>query len=270
MSFLKIENLKSGYKDGFKLKNISFSVEKSSFCGIIGPNGSGKSTLLKTIAGILKPDKGRILLNNDDINLTDIKIRSQKIAYVGQFVENKELKVFDYVIMGRLPYFKTLQVFEEKEDIEIVNYYMNLLGIYEYRERFIFELSGGQQQLVSICTALVQTPDVVLLDEPTAHLDLKYQMEILDLLYSFHDNSELTIITVFHDLNLASEYCDYLILLKEGEIVEKGTPERVIDYKILEKAFQIVILTRENPLSKKPFVIPVPKKTIDNLKNRNF
>ncbi len=262
MSFLEIENLISGYKSGFKLKNISFSIEKSSFCGIIGPNGSGKSTLLKTVAGILKPESGKIILNNEDINLMDARIRSQKIAYVGQFIENKELKVFDYVIMGRLPYFKSFQVFETEEDIEIVNYYLNLLGIYEYRDRFIFELSGGQQQLVSICTALVQTPEILLLDEPTAHLDLKYQIEILDLLYSFHESSKLTIVIVFHDLNLASEYCDYLILLKEGEIIEKGKPEKVINYKILEKVYQIVILTQKNPISKKPFVIPVSKKTL--------
>jgi iron complex transport system ATP-binding protein len=262
MSFLKVEDLISGYKEGFKLNNVSFSIEKTNFCGIIGPNGSGKSTLLKTIAGILMPENGKILLNNEDINSMDTKIRSQKIAYVGQFIENKELKVFDYVIMGRLPYFKSLQVFETKEDIEIVNYYLNLFGIYEYKDRFLFELSGGQQQLVSICTALVQTPDLLLLDEPTAHLDLKYQIDILDLLYSLHENSKLTIITVFHDLNLASEYCDYLILLKKGEIIERGHPEKVIDYRILEKVYNIVILTRKNPISNKPFVIPVPKKRL--------
>ncbi len=262
MSFLKIENLISGYKDGFKLKNISFSVEKYSFCGIIGPNGSGKSTLLKTIAGILKPDNGKILLYDEDITLMDAKIRSQKIAYVGQFIENKEMKVFDYVIIGRLPYFKTFQVFEKKEDVEIVNYYLNLLGIYKYKDRFIFELSGGEQQLVSICTALVQTPELLLLDEPTAHLDLKYQLEILDLLYSLHESSKLTIITVFHDLNMASEYCNYLILLKDGQIIEKGSPEVVINYKILEKAYETVILTMKNPITHKPFVIPVPKKAL--------
>ena len=263
MNFLKIENLVFSYKDGFKLKNISFSIEKYSFCGIIGANGSGKSTLLKTIAGILKYNNGKILLDSRDINSMDAKIRSQKIAYVGQFVENKEMKVFDYVIMGRLPYFKTFQVFEKKEDVEIVNYYLNLLGIYKYKDRFIFELSGGQQQLVSICTALVQTPEILLLDEPTAHLDLRYQIEILDLLYSFHESSKLTIITVFHDLNMASEYCDYLILLKDGEIIKKGTPEEVIDYKILEKVYEIIVLTEKNPLSNKPYVIPVPKKSLN-------
>jgi ABC-type oligopeptide transport system ATPase subunit len=135
MSFLKVEDLISGYKEGFKLNNVSFSIEKTNFCGIIGPNGSGKSTLLKTIAGILMPENGKILLNNEDINSMDTKIRSQKIAYVGQFIENKELKVFDYVIMGRLPYFKSLQVFETKEDIEIVNYYKisseDILVIYD-------------------------------------------------------------------------------------------------------------------------------------------
>lgn len=262
MSFLNVEDLISGYKDGFKLKNISFSIEKQSFCGIIGPNGSGKSTLLKTIAGILKPDKGKILLDNIDIISMDAKLKSQKIAYVGQFIENKDIKVFDYVIMGRLPYFKSFQVFEKKEDVEIVNHYLNLLGIYHYRNKFIFELSGGEQQLVSICTALVQTPELLLLDEPTAHLDLKYQMKILDLLYSFHESSELTIITVFHDLNMASEYCNYLILLKNGKVIEKGSPEVVINYKILEKAYETVILTMENPITHKPFVIPVPQKTL--------
>ncbi len=264
MSFLKIENLISGYKNGFKLGDISFSLEESSFCGIIGPNGSGKSTLLKTIAGILNPDSGKIILNDENINLMEPRIRSQKVAYVGQFIENKELRVFDYVIMGRLPYFKSFQVFETKEDIEIASYYLNLLGIYEYKNRFIYELSGGQQQLVAICAALVQTPEILLLDEPTAHLDLKYQIEILDLLYTFYEDCKLTIITVFHDLNLASEYCDYLILLKDGKIVEKGEPEKVIDYKILEKVYQIVILVQKNPISKKPFVIPVSKKKLKN------
>ena len=262
MSFLKIENLVAGYKDGFKLKDISFNVKKGSFCGIIGPNGSGKSTLLKTLAGILKPDEGKIILNNIDINLIEPKIRSQKIAYVGQFIENKEMKVFDYVIMGRLPYFKSFQVFESKEDIEIVNYYLNLLGIYEYKNRFLYELSGGQQQLVSICTALVQTPEILLLDEPTSHLDLKYQIEILDLLYTLNETCNLTIITVFHDLNFASEYCNYLILLKDGKIVKKGNPEEVIDYKILEKVYQIIILVQKNPITNKPYIIPVSRKKL--------
>ena len=265
-NFLKVENLVAGYKNGFKLKNISFSIKKSSFTGIIGPNGSGKSTLLKTIAGILFQENGRIFLENRELNSMTEKEKSKKIAYVPQFIENKDFKVFDYVLMGRFPYFESFQVFESKEDIEIAEKYMKILGIYNLKEKFLYELSGGQQQIVAICSALVQQPKLLLLDEPTAHLDLKYQVEILDLLYTLHEESELTIITVFHDLNLASEYCDYLILLKNGKIFSQGEPENVIDYKIIEEVYKIVVIKQENPISKKPFIIPVSKKLTKKIK----
>ncbi|MGB9730411.1 MULTISPECIES: ABC transporter ATP-binding protein [Calditerrivibrio] len=262
MEFIRIENLVSGYKDQFLLKSITLTLPKSSFLGIIGPNGSGKTTLLKTIAGILKPFSGTIYLNHRDLFSLNNKDRSRKIAYVSQFVDNKDIKVMDYVLAGRLPHFKKFQIFETQKDIEISRKFMNFFGIEKFKDRFMYELSGGQQQVVAICSALVQEPELLLLDEPTAHLDLNYQIKILDLIQELNTQMNISIISIFHDLNLASEYCNYLALLRDGELFKFGTPREVLRYDILEEIYKTVIVTDINPVSGNPIVLPASKMSL--------
>jgi iron complex transport system ATP-binding protein len=259
---LRLENIISGYEKGFSLKGINLTIYKSKFYGIIGPNGSGKTTLLKTIAGIVKPFKGNIFLNNVNYLLLDRKERSKRVAYVSQFVENKDIKVIDYILAGRLPHFRKFQLFETKNDIYKAYRFMEIFNILDIKDKFMFELSGGQQQVVAICSALVQEPEILLLDEPTAHLDLNYQIKILDLLQELNENMGLTIVCILHDLNLAAEYCSDLILLNDGAIFKSGKPEEIITYEILEEVYQTVIVTDINPVSKKPMVLPVSKNAL--------
>lgn len=259
---LRLEKLVSGYEKGFSLKDINLTIYKSEFYGIIGPNGSGKSTLLKTMTGILKPFSGNIFLDEKNFYLYEQKERSRKIAYVGQFVENKDIRVIDYILAGRLPHFKKFQLFETKEDREIAYNYMKIFDIMNHENKYMFELSGGQQQVVAICAALVQEPEILFLDEPTAHLDLNYQIKILDLLQELNQNMGLTIICILHDLNLAAEYCSNLILLNNGKIFKAGEPEEIIKYDVLEEVYHTVIVTDINPVSKKPMVLPVSKNAL--------
>lgn len=262
MSFLDIKELCAGYPQGFKLKSIDLSVKRSSFLGIIGPNGSGKSTLLKTIAGIITPFSGSIFIENEKMSKLKRKDISKKIGYVSQFVENDEIKVIDYVLLGRLPHFKKFQFFESKEDIAVAKEYINLLNLSGYEEKYLYELSGGERQMVSICSALVQEPEILLLDEPTAHLDLKHQIEILNFLQELNETKNITIITVLHDLNLASEYCNFLLLLKDGSIFAKGGVFDVLRYDILEEVYETVVVVEKNPISNKPIVLPASRNTL--------
>jgi len=261
---LQIDNLISGYPNMFHLKNITLTVSEGSFVGIIGPNGSGKTTLIKTIAGILKPINGKIYVEGKDLFSLNNREKAQKIAYVSQFVENKDIKVIDYILIGRLPHFKKFQIFENKEDLDKAYYFMNMFNILTLKDRYMYEISGGQQQVVAICSALVQEPKILLLDEPTAHLDLNYQIKILDLLQDLNHRLNLTIISILHDLNLASEYCDQLALLNQGELIKFGTPEEVLKYDILEEVYKTVIVTSINPVSKKPIVLPASKTALQS------
>ncbi|UOD33872.1 ABC transporter ATP-binding protein [Deferribacteraceae bacterium V6Fe1] len=262
MEVIRLENVISGYESGFLLREINIKVNKCAFLGIIGPNGSGKTTLLKTIAGIVKPFKGNIFLNNVNYLLLDRKERSKRVAYVSQFVENKDIKVIDYILAGRLPHFRKFQLFETKNDIHKAYRFMEIFNILDIKDKFMFELSGGQQQVVAICSALVQEPEILLLDEPTAHLDLNYQIKILDLLQELNENLNLSIISIFHDLNLAAEYCSNIVVLKNGQIVKYGKVEDVLKYDILEAVYETVIVTDTNPVSKRPIVLPASKNAL--------
>jgi len=181
---------------------------------------------------------------------------------VGQKIEYIDISVWDYLIMGRMPYFKKLQLFEKEQDIKIVEYYAEYLGITKFLSRRIFELSGGEQQIVAICSALIQKPEIIFLDEPTAHLDISHQMWIMDALRDLNEKLHLTVGVVLHDLNLASEYCHKLGILKDGALVEWGSPEDVIVYNKIENVYDTVVIVEKNPLSGKPFVIPVSKSVL--------
>ncbi|WP_211258400.1 ABC transporter ATP-binding protein [Methanobrevibacter oralis] len=203
------------YKDRKILNGINFTVEKGDFISILGINGSGKSTLLKCINKILSYEKGSILLNDEDIkNIDNFKI-AQKIAYVPQKFSVERSTVFDAILLGRRPYI-TWNV--SKEDIEITENVMKLLNIESYALRYINELSGGELQKVVLARALVQGPEILLLDEPTSDLDLKNQYDVMNLLKKISKDKKITPIVVLHDINLALRYSNKFILLKNGKV----------------------------------------------------
>ena len=266
--FIQIKELVSGYTGSFMLNKISFGIKKGSFTGIIGPNGSGKTTLFKTITGEIPTVAGVVFLNSTDISKISARQKARKIAIVTQNTEAADITVEDYVLMGRMPYKSHFRLFETKEDYILANKFMKLTGVHKFKDKLMYELSGGEQQLAAIARALTQEPELLLLDEPTSHLDISHQIQILNLIQQLNDEMNLTVLMVIHDLNLAAEYCDFLVMMKEGEVYVKGEPKEVLSYKNIEEVYKTVVITHENPLSKKPVVLLVSARTLNALANK--
>ncbi|MBN1768139.1 MAG: ABC transporter ATP-binding protein [Prolixibacteraceae bacterium] len=267
--YLNVENLVCGYPGNFNLKQISFCIEQGAFAGIIGPNGSGKTTLFKGIAGDLNIKSGSIQLNNTDLSQIRLKEKAQKIAVVTQYTEITDMSVEEYVLMGRTPYRPRFSFFETKNDMLIAEKYMKLTNTLRLRHKPMTELSGGEQQLAAIARALTQEPELLLLDEPTSHLDITHQVQILNLIQQLNHNLRLTVLLIIHDLNMAGEYCDFLIMMKDGAIHAIGQPADVLNYQTIEEVYQTVVVTRENPVSKKPVVFLVSEKVLNEQARKN-
>ena len=259
---LKVQNMSCGYGSKFHLANVDFTIDQGSFTSIIGPNGAGKTTLFRAISGMLSIENGDIFLEGENLKTLSHKARARKIAIVNQSVEAGAMRIEDYVLMGRLPYRTPFSFFETKEDYEIAEENMRLTGVWEKRHKLMDQLSGGEQQLAAIARALTQKTNLLLLDEPTAHLDISHQMKVLNLVRRLNHETKLTVLLIIHDLNLASEYSDQLIMLKEGTIFAQGTPEEVLTYNNIEEVYNTVVITRSNPMSGKPFIFPVSEVTL--------
>jgi iron complex transport system ATP-binding protein len=260
--FFKLENFSCGYPGRFVLDNIGFEIAKGQFVGIIGPNGSGKTTLFKGISGELSTLNGRSELNGSLIQKMSLKEKAQNIAVVTQNIEVGNMTVEEYVLMGRIPYHRQFQFFETQEDFAIAEKYMELTGVSELRDKNMNALSGGEQQLASIARALTQEPQLLLLDEPTSHLDITHQVQILNLIRRLSENLGLTVLMIIHDLNLAGEYCDSLIMMQKGSLRKMGNPHEVLNYEDIEAVYDTVVITRTNPVSGKPVVFLVSEKTL--------
>lgn len=258
---LQITNLTCGYDSGFAIHDVDLQVEDGEVVGIIGPNGSGKTTLLRAITRTLKPESGRILLEGKNIWQMKIRELARKIAVVSQSPETGFMTVEEFVLLGRIPYYGRFQFLETKKDKEIAYNAMALTDSLRFIDQFVEKISGGERQLALMARALTQEPKLLLLDEPTAHLDITHQMGILDLVRRLNRNFGLTVVMVLHDLNLASEYCHRLVLLNKGKIHKVGRPEDVIDYRIIEDVYRTVVVVEKNPLSFKPYVLMVSEET---------
>ena len=264
--YLKLSNVVCGYLTGFHLKQINLEIEKGAFAGIIGPNGSGKSTLFKGITGDLQICEGEVSLNKQVLANLTLREKALKIAVVSQFPDVTDVSVEDYVLMGRMPYRSNFQFFESKDDYRVAEKYMRLTDVYKFKDKHMAELSGGEQQLAAIARALTQEPELLLLDEPTSHLDISHQVQILNLIQQLNEELGLTVLIIIHDLNLASEYCDYLVMMKDGNIHVQGTPQEVLNYQTIEEVYNTVVITRENPVSKKPVVFLVSDRVLKSQK----
>ncbi len=262
---LVLDNVSCGYKTGFKVSGISFSLSSGVFAGIIGPNGSGKTTLFRGICGELPLFKGSIRFHGDNLHTFSYRERSKKIAVVNQFPEATNISVKEYVLMGRIPYRSRFQFFDKKEDIEIAHHYMNLTNTYRLRNKPMTELSGGEQQMANIAMALCQKPQLLLLDEPTSHLDITHQVRFMDLIQKLNGELSLSVIMIVHDFTLAAEYCDYLVMMKNGVIYTKGTPQSVLTYENIEKVYNTAVIVSNNPVTGKPAVFPVSQRSLDGM-----
>jgi iron complex transport system ATP-binding protein len=240
------------------LEEVNFKIRRGSFTGIIGPNGSGKSTLLKIISKALKPNRGTVWLNEQNIYHLKAQAIAQQMAVVPQeTVISFPFLVKEVVMMGRSPYLGLWQA-EGKRDYVICHQAMQLTNTLPLANRPVTTLSGGEKQRVIIAQALTQEPEVLLLDEPTSHLDINHQLEIMELLQRLNQEQKLTIVAVFHDLNLAAQYCDQIILLHQGKIYALGKPEEVLIKKNIQEVYQTKVLIEKHSLTGRPYLTLLP------------
>lgn len=244
---VQVKNLRFSIDKKEILKDISFDIPKGSFVGVIGPNGSGKSTLLKNIYRLYKPSSGSILLDNKELAKIKDKDCAKEIAVLAQESNTHfDFTVEQIVKMGRYPY---KSVFEDysKDDLQMVKDMLQKVGLESYSERNFSEVSGGEKQRTLIARALVQNTNFLVLDEPTNHLDIGYQIQLMDLVKSLN----ITTLSAIHDINLASMYCDYLIVMKDGKIISFGTVDEVINSEMLKDVFGVNAYVGVNPVNKK-------------------
>jgi iron complex transport system ATP-binding protein len=249
---IEVNSVSFRYHEDWVLQDVSFRVEKGEFVGVIGPNGSGKTTLLKVLYRLLSPQKGEILLELVPMKRMDRIDIAKRIAVVAQETHLLfPFSVLETVLMGRSPHLGHL-MFESEKDLEIAKRAMEWTKVLSFSERSMDELSGGERKRVFIARALAQEPEVILLDEPTANLDIHHQMDFLDLILTLNRERGLTIVMASHDMNIASEFCDRLILLQGGRIYKIGTPHDVITKENIEKVYGCEVWIDRNPFSGMP------------------
>ncbi len=260
---IEADSLDHGYEENKVLRNLSFSVAKGGFFIVIGPNGSGKTTLLKVVSGIEKPEKGSLRILGKPVERYSRKSLARTVAFVPQMAAvDFPFTAGEVVAMGRSPH-KGLLGLDDARDREVAAQSMEFTGVEHLANRKLDKLSGGEQQRVFIARAICQEPEVILLDEPTAALDLAHQVRVMDLMERLQKEKGVTIVMVSHDINLACMYAQTLLLLKDGEVVSIGSPEKVLTFDTLEKAYGCTLLVDRSPLGDFPRVTPVPKRIIE-------
>lgn len=244
-----------GYGERFIVKELSVSIPDHKITTIIGPNGCGKSTLLKAITRIIPHQSGAVLLDGENIAKENTKELAKKMAILPQTPESAAgLTVGELVSYGRFPYQKGFGRLSKK-DYEAIDWALEVTGTIDFKYRPVDALSGGQRQRVWIAMALAQETDIIFLDEPTTYLDMAHQLEVLELLQKLNREQGRTIVMVLHDLNQAARFADYLIALKDGEVVKAGNCEEVINHEVLKKVFHIDAEIGRDPRTNKPMCV---------------
>jgi len=263
---LRINNIACRYDAADVLENINFSAKGGDFIGVIGPNASGKSTLLKSISKVLKPHTGVVLLNEKDVYTFKSAEIAKNLAVVPQeSVISFAFTALEVVLMGRTPHLNRFEM-ESTQDLIIAQKSMELTNTWYLAERPIDTLSGGEKQRIIIARALTQEPRVLLLDEPTDHLDINHQIEILDLIKRLSKEKEMVVIGVFHDLNIVSQYCDRLILLHKGRIFAAGGAGDVLTGENIEKVYGVKVTVKQDDISGRLIIHPQRKRMIKEAK----
>ena len=256
MENLKLENFSTGYAKNFIIKSINLSVKSGEWLGVIGPNGSGKSTLIKGICRILNPFQGNIYLKGKDIKRYTNKSISQTISFLPQqFNSNIQIQVKDLVALGRSPYKNFWEFDLNKTDNQKINEALNLVDMYDFKDKLINQISGGQRQRAYLALALAQEPDILILDEPTNALDLKYQIKFLEIVKKLKEKKDISIITILHDLNLTARYAEKIFALKNGESKGYGTCNQIMKEEIIKDIFDIDVLVSDTPYGKQIYPI---------------
>ena len=237
------------YGEKWALRGIDLQIKPGEILGILGPNGSGKSTLLKIMDGVLIPQEGEIFIRKSPLKGYSRSELAREIALVTQESHFRfSFSALEVVLMGRFPHLKGAR------DLEIAHDSLRVTHALDLADRSIHELSGGERQRVLIARALAQEPRLILLDEPTSFLDLKFKREVFRLISSLSRDQGLSVALVSHDIDLVSQYCSSLIMLKEGSIFERGEPEKVITASNIEEVYECPVIVDKNPSSGRPRV----------------
>lgn len=253
---LSVKNLVAGYDDIDVLRGLSFSLFEGEILGIVGPNGSGKSTLLRALTRILPVRSGDVRLRGDSISASRPDELARTMAMVPQSAILPDgFSALEITLMGRTPYLRLLQS-EGPDDLQIARRSMLQTRTLGLADRPINELSGGERQRVIVARALAQQSPVLLMDEPTVHLDLAHQFGLLDLVEQFARNQSISVIAVIHDLTLAAQYCDRLIMLDDGAIRAIGSPDDVITEEVILQVYGARTRVIAHPDSGLPVVLP--------------
>jgi len=252
-----IENLSFSYEHGFELRIDNIRIGSRIIFTLLGPNGSGKTTLLRCIHAFLKPRTGCVYIDGKNV----LRLKEDEIARLMGYVPQTHIPVFPYtifdvVLMGRTPY---LGIFQQpsKEDFRKAEEALRLVGLYHLKDRPYTEISGGERQLVLIARALVQEPKVLLLDEPTAHLDFRNQFKVLKIVRNIAKEKDITVIMSLHDPNLAYHFLDIVALVKNGEIIAYGPPENVITKENIKIVYGMDVEIIDNGRGKYVFPLEV-------------
>ena len=230
------------------LDGVSLRAARGQFVGLIGPNGAGKSTLLRTISGILRYRRGAVSLEGADLQTLSSREIAASLALIPQIAPyTYGFTSMELVLMGRYPHLGRFQI-EGKEDDRIARDAMRLTETEQFADRTLDTLSGGERQRVFVARALAQQPRILLMDEPTANLDVLHQLKVLDLVRRLVDDG-LTAIAAVHDLNMAARYCDKLVLLSGGRVLAEGTPSEVLTPDTIESAFGVKSAVYQDPIT---------------------
>ena len=241
--------------DGFwAIRDLDLDVKQGELLAVLGPNGSGKSTLLKVVDGILTPQEGEVLLKDRPVSRYTRSDVAKEVAMVAQETHfNFSFSALEVVLMGRFPRLGSFQ-FEGKRDMEAASRALQATQCLDLAERSIHELSGGEKQRVLLARALAQEPTAILLDEPTSFLDLRYKKEIFDLISSLTHERNLSVVVVSHDIDLAAQYCDRMIMLKDGRVHSTGLPDEVITASNIKAVYECPVIVDKNPAAGSPRV----------------
>ncbi|WP_440957026.1 ABC transporter ATP-binding protein [Methanosarcina sp. Mfa9] len=235
---LEVQNLGFDYGTREILRGIDFGVLPGEVMVVLGPNGVGKSTLLRCINSILKPKKGLVMVQGENLHTLCRDEIAKRLGYVAQRSETGRLTAFDAILLGRKP---RIGWSVKARDREVVEETVNALGLEDLALRYIDQLSGGELQKVAIARALVQEPELILLDEPTSNLDLKNQVDILDTIRGIAKAQGISVVLTMHDINMALRYADSFLIIRDGEIYARGGPE-IITPDVIETVYGLPVM----------------------------
>lgn len=254
MDKIRLEGVTYAYGEEPVVRDLNLTLRPGLFYGVVGPNGAGKSTLLKLIDAYLVPQQGRILLNGRDLRSYSLRELAQEIALIPQHSYYFPFTVEEMVLLGRTPFSSRLGSPSEG-DREIARASMETAGVQHLAKRLVSELSGGERQRVTLARAFAQQTEVLLLDEPTTHLDLEHQIKTCTLLKE-RSRQGVTVLAVLHDLNLVASFCHHVFVMSGGRLVKEGPPGKVFTPELIKDVFKVDVPSLQHPETGRPIIVP--------------